>query len=569
MHPLFLFLSLIFLLTINTATEAEERCLSPDGRFEYILQEDGTAIIWDWIENSSLIEVPPVIDGHPVTTIGSGAFECLYNAETLHLPEGITTIQDYAFSGFLSLKKMNLPSSVVFVGSNPWVNCNDLTTFDIEGESPLYFISGGCLYSRDHTLIACLEGLCSGDTVYVLSDTKIIGERAFFGGSGDICHVILPEGIEEIRAYSLSHLAEVKLPSTVSIIGDYAFYGCDMEDIVLPGSISSIGANPFVMCRNLTNIQVEEENFRYSIFENALYDLYTRTLISLPLGCKEPEPAIMEGTQIIGSYAFYFADLERISLPEGLQVIGDTAFYSCTSLKEICFPSSLRSIGEAAFGNCYYLDIPSFPDDLHAIGDYAFRFVSWTAPVIIPAGLTTMGNDPFMGCSLPFGIEVSKFNSHFVAENGFLYNTDEYRLIKCFSDAEQVSVPDGICSIGAHAFWQNETMLSVILPASVENIGSCAFDGCVSLESITFSPNLTVIGSYAFTDCDALTDIILPNTLTIVDDGGFAFCPALKKVTLEGDLVFLSPSAFFMTDARIVGPDGEVVITMKKNLPLF
>ncbi len=509
------------------------------------------------------------MDGHPVTTIGSRAFESLYNVKTLYLPEGITTIQDHAFSGLYTVEKMNLPSSVVYVGSNPWSECQGLTTFDIEGEAPLFFLSEGCLYSRDYTLIACLEGLCSGDTVHVLPDTKIIGEYAISGGSDRICHVILPEGIEEIRAYALTSLEEVVLPSTVSVIGDYAFRGCKMKDVVLPDSIRFIGANPFAMCTNLTDIQIKEENPRYSIFENALYDLYTHTLISWPLGCENANPMIQEGTLVIGSHAFSHADLKHIQLPDGLQVIEEAAFESCSSLADISFPASLQSIGELAFANCYSLNTPPFPDGLHDIGDYAFRFVSWTDPLVLPVGLTVMGDDPFVGCDLPFGIEVSENNNHFVVEKGFLYDTDEFRLIKYFSNAEQVSIPEGIRSIGSDAFWQNDTMLFAALPASVETIEPFAFNECISMESIAFSPNLTVIGRYAFANCDALTEVTLPDKLTLIDDGGFAFCPALKKVFLTGDHVTISPSAFFNTDATIMGPDGEIVITPKKNLPLF
>lgn len=567
------FLVIIFLFLIllgfSVTSQAEERCLSSDGRFEYIIQEGGTAIIRDWIENSSFIEVPPIVDGHPVTTIGSYAFTNLYNAEVVHLPEGITTIQDFAFSGFWSLKKINLPSSVVCVGSNPWVNCSDLVEFEIEGEAPLFYLSGGCLYSKDDTLITCLDALCSGDTVHVLPGTRIIGERAFFGGSGDIRHVVLPEGIEEIRAYALSHLAEIELPSTVSIIGDYAFYGCEMINSVLPEGVCFIGANPFIYCRNLTGIQISKEHPRYKVFENALYDQYTNTLISWPLGCKKTMPTIQEGTRIIGSYSFYLSDVELIHLPEELQAIGQSAFFSCSSLKGINFPASLQTIGEMAFANCYSLNIPLFPEGLQYIGDYAFRFDSWMEPLILPTGLKGMGADPFTGCDLPFGIVVSEDNSHFVAENGFLYDIDEYRLIKCFSDAEKITVPDGIHSIGSRAFWQNETMLQVDFPASVETIDSYAFNECISVESITFSTNLAVIGAYAFSDCDALIDLILPDTLSLIDDGGFAFCPALKRVFLTGDHVAISPSAFFMTDATIMGPDGEIVIGTKKILPLF
>lgn len=557
------------LLGGSVTARADERRLSPDGRFEYMLREDGTAILTNWIENSISIEVPPTVDGHPLTTIGSYAFQELYATETLHLPEGITTIRDYAFGGFFALKKINLPSSVVFVGCNPWVNCNDLTDFEIEGEDPPYFLSGGCLYSRDHTLISCLEGLCSGDTVYVLPDTKIIGEGAFLGRSGDVLRVVLPEGLEEIRAYSLSHLTEIEIPSTVSTIGDFAFHGCRMKDVTLPAGLRSIGANPFVMCSDLTDIRIKGENPRYSMFEGALYDLDTHTLISWPLGFTDPKPLILGETLVIGSHAFYFSRSEQIVLPEGLQVIEEAAFYYCSSLIAVNFPSSLRSIGAEAFANCESLNIPGFPDGLQEIGDLAFRFGSWTYPLYLPAGLRSMGADPFAGCELPRGIMLSPDNEHFVVENGFLYDTDEYKLIKYFSNAENVVVPDGIRTIGAYAFRQNETMLHAELPSSVETIEVAAFDDCISMESISFSENLAVIGSFAFEDCNALTEVSLPASLTLINDGAFAFDPGLKKVYLAGDHVTISPSAFFMTDATIIGPEGEITFAMKKNLPLY
>ena len=98
-------------------------------------------------------------------------------------------------------------------------------------------------------------------------------------------------------------------------------------------------------------------------------------------------------------------------MPEGLHVIEEAAFFSCTSLKNINLPSSLQTIGKTAFANCYSLVVPQFPEKLHDIGDYAFRFDSWTSSLILPTGLTVMGADPFAGCDLPFGIEVSDNNS--------------------------------------------------------------------------------------------------------------------------------------------------------------
>jgi hypothetical protein len=56
-----------------------------------------------------------------------------------------------------------------------------------------------------------------------------------------------------------------------------------------------------------------------------------------------------------------------------------------------------------------------------------------------------------------------------------------------------VTIPNGVRTIGRHAFWGNQ-LTSITIPNSVRSIGDNAF-GNISLTSITIGPDVNVVGS--------------------------------------------------------------------------
>ena len=54
----------------------------------------------------------------------------------------------------------------------------------------------------------------------------------------------------------------------------------------------------------------------------------------------------------IADNAFYWVDVESVSIPNSVTSIGNQAFSNCYHLVEINIPNSITSIGEAAFNNC-------------------------------------------------------------------------------------------------------------------------------------------------------------------------------------------------------------------------
>lgn len=143
------------------------------------------------------------------------------------------------------------------------------------------------------------------------SSVTEVADRAFWGmfyGWETLQGVVLNEGLQKIGKgafHACNKLAIVKLPSTVTEVGDYAFDICQgLKEVLLNEGLQKIEERAFFNCRSLETIK-------------------------LPSTVAE-----------VGDYAFNICcNLREVLLNEGLQKIGDLAFFGCSSLESLKFPS--------------------------------------------------------------------------------------------------------------------------------------------------------------------------------------------------------------------------------------
>lgn len=116
----------------------------------------------------------------------------------------------------------------------------------------------------------------------------------------------------------------------------------NLESITIPDSVTSIGANAFSGCENLTTVTFGENSQLTSIGESAFYK------------CK---------------------NLTSITIPDSVTNIDGYAFYSCNNLTSIIFGdnSQLATIGEWAFAGPKPTNI-TLSGSLASIGDCAFNY---------------------------------------------------------------------------------------------------------------------------------------------------------------------------------------------------
>ena len=96
-----------------------------------------------------------------------------------------------------------------------------------------------------------------------------------------------------------------------------------------------------------------------------------------------------------------------------------------------------------------------------------------------------------------------------------------------------VIIPDSVTSIGPAAFYKCKNLTEITIPDSVTSIGNNAFYFCRSLTSVEIPDSVTSIGSYAFRYCSNLTSVVIPDSVTSIGSYAFVSCDSLTEIIFE------------------------------------
>ena len=186
---------------------------------------------------------------------------------------------------------------------------------------------------------------------------------------GNNAHVVVPSAIDgkTVTAigdkgfhYKADILQTVVLPDTLTKIGAGAFLECEkLTEINLPKSLTSIGTQAFSRCASLKHVDIPAH-----AFDNG--------------DCSE---------------AFAHSGLETVTLAEGIQAIPASCFHG-TAIREITLPSSIRILGFMSFAQTSELTTVTLNQGLEEILSYAFRESSFSE-ILIPASVTGLEETAF------------------------------------------------------------------------------------------------------------------------------------------------------------------------------
>lgn len=504
----------------------KEDYLGTDGlQATYSSTENGnTAAITGYTGNATDITIVPyVYHGgvvYAVTEIYSNVF-ATSPITSINLPKTLKIIGGYeydagqtdgAFYKCTELKSITIPASVTTIERGAFMG---------SGISKITFEEGSNLSLIEHEAFVDCTNLYS---------------------------IILPNGLTTIDGKTFvgcTSLTSVVLPNSLTTIDGSAFAGCiSLTTITIPASVTSVGETIFEECTNLTKIymlgtvpptQINQDDYC------ALDGLKTDYKVIVPTGCGEVYKSavnwkkfaehIEEKNQtypdVVGSLGLTYEidetnktititgcsdhGIRNVEIYPYVQIngqvytvtaISNDAFAENNQIQSVIIPNTIKTIGQYAFRCCFNLT--------------KVTFQSGSALTEIPLGC--FGETAIKSVTIPASIKT-------IAAGAFCYCYDLAQ-VKFESDSSLVE-------IAKHAFDENKSLKSIVLPASLKAIGEYAFyNPAGTLTSIVFEDNsqLVSIGKAAFQGCGISKIVFTGTKLTSFGDSAFTGCINLKEI---------------------------------------
>ncbi len=367
-----------------------------------------------------------------------------------------------------------------------------------------------------------------------------------------------------------------------------------IRKVVLEDGVTSIGNEAFDGCGNLTEVQLPDGLTRIGEFGLQ--------------ACGFTEIALPESLTEFGDGAFYGCSaLQTIELPSGITEIFMYLFCECTSLASVTIPASVTEIVEYAFYGCSALSRISFRgtmeqwksisvgtanEPLHFVvidcSDGTIDYSNSCGPNLTwsfeesSGTLTISGTGALWDNAYPWS-DLRGEIRRVVVEEGVTVLSDTSTTLGPFQDCvnlTQVSLPEGLVTLGWRCFQNCDSLVEVALPASLQKINQSAFGDCDSLlrlpvpeesetftfsDGVLYSKDLTTLvlcpggksGEFtvpdrvvafslrAFWGCRKLTAVHIPDTVTDLGNNTFQYCVSLREVNIPTGVTQLPISCFY------------------------
>ena len=245
----------------------------------------------------------------------------------LIIPDSVTSIGDFAFSGCTGLTSVTIPDSVASIGDFAFYGCSGLTSITI----PFIGVSREANNGYDQ-VFGCIFGYTA---VPLISVSNAICQ---YNKDDIYFHYYIP-----------SNLRSVIIGNEVTKIPDNAFYNCSgLTSITISNSVTSIEKEAFKNCNNLTDVKIGNgvmrvssssfvgcDQLKYNEYDNAYYLGNSDNPYHVLIKAKSKDITsctINEKTKVIAGEAFYGCNIRLISISKNIISIGAGALYGCDSI---------------------------------------------------------------------------------------------------------------------------------------------------------------------------------------------------------------------------------------------
>ena len=444
---------------------------------EGTLTVSGTGDMWDfeWSDDTDATTAPwaeyinqvkTLVLDEGVTSIGNEAFDGFVNLTDVRLSNTVARLGEYSLQS-IGVVSLYLPAGVTEIEDFAIYLCNNLTEITVNAANPAYCSVDGALFTND---------------------------------------------LSELISYPIARSEAYEVPDGVTTISSGAFQRCTgLSAVSFPASLKVIEWGAFQSCSGLTEL------------------------------------ILPEGFTELGTCAFTACTgMKSAVLPQSLTEIGERAFQSCTALEDLTVSDRLERIGPYAFCNCNSLKSFVIPDSVTTIDQGAIAGCDSLAAFVVSASnpsfceqdgvlFTKDGTElvqypvgkPDRSYSVPQGTELIRYGAFF---NSFLLTS--------------VTLPEGLIEIGDWAFERCTDLAEISLPKNLQRIGYSAFAGCENLTELTLPEGLGELDEWVFDECDKLTTVIIEEGLTRIGNAAFYNCDSLSTVVLPDSLLYIGEWSF-------------------------
>lgn len=312
------------------------------------------------------------------------------------IPEGVTTIKQYAFFGGEGLTSVTIPSSMASIEKDAFKNCSSLTAVNIKD------VTSWCGIEFDEYNNA------------QTSNPLQLAHHLFMNGN-EVTDLVIPEGVTAIKQYAFrrcENLTSVSFPKSLTSIGNKAFDGCtgltavhlsdvgawcaipfiengsgdnplkiaghlfmngqEIMDLVIPEGVTSISYGAFNGCKfnsvsipsTLTSISDKAFN---GVGANTVY------IKDLAAWCKIQFGSSGSSNPLFSAQHLFVngEEVKDLVIPDGVTVISDYAFEECAALTSVNTGNTVKSIGFYSFAGCDNLNTVTIGNSVTNI-DIAF-----------------------------------------------------------------------------------------------------------------------------------------------------------------------------------------------------
>lgn len=353
----------------STSAAFEEKTA---GSYQYKLYEEYSVITKYLGTNDISVSIPSELGGKPVRRIAASAFEGLPILESVIMPDTITSLSRCVFKGCTSLTNIHISSNLESISDSNFAQCTALQNIDLSNcklrvianhsfwecsalmnvrlPNTLETIDsqafGGCSALANISIpnaVSVIDDIAFYGTPWIENQTEeftVVGNGVLIKYNGPGGNVTIPENVRFISD-AFRHnktITNVSIPTSVSIVGDYAFLGCSaIQSVSFPDTLLAIGDSAFGECSSLSTVYIPD-SVQY-ISEGAFSDCKSLWSVHLP-----------NTLEYIPYHCFSNCTINNIVLPTELKYIGEAAFAG-NKLRTVYIPETVNEISERVFDN--------------------------------------------------------------------------------------------------------------------------------------------------------------------------------------------------------------------------